>query len=516
MGVDIRKDTGCLSDDELAFNLSQNSEYSTAEIGRVLSFFPDPKKYEEKVFQLSEALIRILSNDSESSSQLKKVVDPITNQLLNTRQLNETYMGHMTPQPIVPAIWGNAMAAFINANTIAREASYTESQLEPEAIGCLIGMVGYDQKKASGVFTSGGTEANQTALTLARLIVEKEAQEKNRPITKTNILASSYAHYSLNKSVRQLGGLNHDIKIKTVRSDDFKMSTSDLEEQLKTLRQKGESIMAIWAIAGETETGKVDNFQEISQLANKYGVLVIIDGAFGAPYKISKAGDKFVGMENAFAITIDPHKTFYQPYPSGASLIARVEDHALIGDIQHASYAGFSSGYQNILNDIRNNCGNLGQKRLSGSMGAQAILATLACIRSLGFEGYKIIYDLTINRINYLFDRLSKSNYLHPLYKPDINLLCFGLNKDIQKSLGIDNNDRLGEYINFSRMRLDNNIIGKGGYHFSTTDLPLDVNTSEWVFRACIMNPRTTNMTIDSAIGQLEENIKNDLKDKSK
>ena len=498
-------------DDILAFELSQGSETSESGIKRVLSYFPEPERYQENVFEISDAVIDILSNDLESAAQLRKVINPIAEQLLETRQLNETYMGHMTPQPITPAIWGNALAAYVNANTIAREASQAESKLEVESIGSLIEMVGYTQGRASGVFTSGGTEANHTALTLARLLIEKEALEKGRRVDETVVLASPYAHYSLAKSIRQLGGINQDIKTQTVRPEDFRMSVSDLEDKLKSLRQDGKSIMAIWTIAGETETGKVDDLLAISGLAQEYEVLFIVDGAFGAPYRISKVGGKFEGMEDAFAITVDPHKTLYEPFPSGVLLVARAEDHALIGDMQHAAYAGFNEGYHNILNDIRDNSGNLGQKRLSGSMGAQGILATLASVRTLGMDGYRIIYDLSIDRISYLYERVSRSDTLYPLHDPDINLLCFGLRKEVQSGLEIDNNDALGRYINTSRENLDNGITGRGGYHFSTTNLPLASGSKKWVFRACIMNPRTTNSIIDSAIGQLEENIRKDL-----
>jgi aromatic-L-amino-acid/L-tryptophan decarboxylase len=325
-------------------------------------------------------------------------------------------------------------------------------------------------------------------------------------------LATEYAHYSLHKSVVQLGGLGQDIKVKDIEPDDFKMSVTVLEDELKALRDNGESIMAIWTIAGETETGKVDDFQAISYLAQKYDVPFIVDGAFGAPYRISRVGQIFDGMEEAFSITIDPHKTLYEPYQAGALLVKNCEDHALIGVIQKSYYAGFSEGYQNILEDIRNNQGHLGQKRLSGSMGSQGILATLASIRSLGFEGYKTIYDLTLDRISHLHERLSQSDILYPLHEPDINLLCFGLQKEIQAALGLENNDELGRYVNTSRENLDKGITGQGGYHFSTTKLPLGNKLHEWVFRACIMNPRTTNGIIDSAIDELEENIRGDLR----
>lgn len=506
-----REDSNIPNDGRLVYELSRTSEISETEIKRVLSFFPESERYEQNICRLTDAIIGILSPDLNMALQLKEAIMPIQEKLFETRQLNETYMGHMTPQPVIPAIWGNMISAYVNANTIAREASQAETKMEPKAIECLIDMVGYQKGISSGVFVSCGTEANYTALTLARLMVEKEAHETNRRIDETTILASPYAHYSLDKSVRQLGGLNQDIQVKAVRPEDCRMSVTDLEDKLKEIRGKGKSIMAVWAIAGETETGRVDDLKAISALSEKYDVPLIVDGAYGAPYRISRVGEKFAGMEKSFAVTIDPQKTLYEPYQAGAILVAKAENHALIGEIQHASYAGFTEGYQNNLNAIKNNEGNLGQKRLGGSMGAQAITATIACMRTLGMEGYRTIYNLTLDRIEHLHERLSNSDILRPLHEPDLNLLCFGLNEDVKKGLGIEDNDRLGRYINATRERLDKGIVGQGGYHFSTTNLPCDDCSREWVFRACLMNPRTTNQIIDDAIGQLESDIKGDL-----
>ena len=507
-------ETGQQDDYKLAYELSRDSNIPESRIREALSFFPRSERYEENIGRMSDAVIDILCNDSGSASQIKEVLSGIVEKVKDTRQLNETYLGHMTPQPTVVGIWGNLLASIVNANTIAREASYAESQLEPEAIRFLINMVGYKGDTASGVFTTGGTEANHTALTAARLLVTKEAEDQNLRIDKTTILASPYAHYSLVKSVKQLGGLNHDIEIQYIKPQDCKMSIPDLEEKLGTLKADGKSVMAIFAIAGGTETGLIDDFQKISDLSKKYNVRFIADGAYGAPYRISKVGNKFQGMEDAFVITVDPHKTLYTPYSTGAVLFKNAEDHAWIGTMQFAYYAGFDEKYQDILDNIKTNQGNLGQKRLGGSMGAGPILATLASIRTLGAEGYKTIYDLTIDRTLHLYDRLSQSEILYPLYKPDINLLCFGLNKQTQEGLGIEDDKSLGKYINKTREDLDNGMLGKGGYFFSTTKLPLDNGSEQCVYRACLMNPRTTNRIIDSAVGQLECNIKKDLKER--
>ena len=70
------------------------------------------------------------------------------------------YIGHMTTEISLPALVGHMLTLLYNPNNISEEVSRVGLQVEKNAIGALLAMVGYDQSKATGHFTSGGTVAN--------------------------------------------------------------------------------------------------------------------------------------------------------------------------------------------------------------------------------------------------------------------------------------------------------------------------------------------------------------------
>jgi len=498
-----------------AREVTPSSKYSDLQIQTALSFFLDPDNPQIQIKAYADSLLDLMApkyqyNREELARQLGGIVD----QIKDARRFNSTYLGHMLSDPSIPGLWGQSLADLVRSNTVAREVALKESALEPEAIGGLADMIGYDRAKASGTFTSGGSMANLTALTVARILLSEDYKKQHHHQIRRQVVifASPYAHYSFDKSISLLGGVNGtEITINRIKPDDFRMSTSGLEEQIESVEAKGSPIMAIFAIAGETETGLVDDIATIAQIAERHNIRLITDGAFGAPYKISKRCDLFAGMERSFAVALDPHKALYTPYQNGAVLFKDAQDHARIKTLLAGNKVTYLH-FDDIAASFRDSTVSLGQKRLEGSMGAGPILSTLAVLRTLGLPGLQIIYDLTLDRIDYLYERLSQSELLMPLYKPDINLLCFTLRPEVASALRIDmtvkdGKESLVQFIDKTRMVLDHNCEGKGGYFFSSTDLPLGEGKSVGVYRACIMNPHTTDAIVDEAVTNLESII---------
>lgn len=224
------------------------------------------------------------------------------------------------------------------------------------------------------------------------------------------------------------------------------------------------------------------------------------------------------------AVTIDPHKALYTPYNNGVVLFKNAEDHARLNLGVEAAYVGFERvdreadylKFQRNLETLTAKLrgeqeGNLGEKRIEGSMSAGPILSTLAVLRTLGKEGLGVIYDLTLDRTTHLYNRISQSKYLSPRHEPELNMLCFRLTSETVAKLGIEKSEARQNFINSTREELDNGIKGEGGYFFSATDLPDDEGNREWVYRSCIMHPRTTNSTIDNAVAGLEAIIEQRL-----
>lgn len=497
---------------ELAAQFSQTSEHSPQEIAHALSAFIDPNNprmsLDNFFNQLTRMAVgtgsgRLTGDDRHVAQALQGVLTGVR----DARLFNETYLGHLLSESSIPGMLGYMLAMRIGSNTVAREVSIAESDLEPEAMRGLMEIVGYDPDVGSGTFTSGGSMANMTALAVARKLAQVRIEREGRTPGRMRVLTSPFAHYSIEKACDLLGGPSKLIELQRVASQDLRMSPEDLQQKIEEAEREGVPIMAVLAIAGETETGLVDPLDQIANVTEQHNVSLIVDGAYGAPYRLSRKGELFAGMERAMAISIDPHKALYTPYNNGAVLFRNAEDHAFLNVGIEADYLEFQHDYDSVLSNLRTGQGNLGEKRIEGSMSAGPILSTVAVLRTLGQEGLSTVYDLTLDRTNHLFDRLAQSQHLVPLHEPDLNLLCFTLTPRAMNQLNIKDNEALRRFIGITRRELDNDIKGKGGYFFSETNLPTDEGEELGVYRACILNPRTTDDIIDDAVSGLEEII---------
>lgn len=505
-----------MSIEENDFGLKKNEFHSKEQIERTLAHFIDPTNPSMGFERFSQSLLRTAITNGDADSQLLyEEMLGIVHELNSARLFNDTYIGHMLSEASIPGMVGYMMALRLGGNTVAREVSLRESALEPEAIGYLLDMVGYNPEIASGTFTSGGTMANFTALAVARKTHQYNT-EMSRASLKLplHVLTIPQAHYSIPKSIDLLAGPDRDIVVTHVPTCGMKMSPKALEQKILEIRDKGETVMAVVAIAGETETGLVDPLDEIAEIAQSYGVFSIADGAYGAPYRLSKASGRLYDALPQFnAISLDPHKALYTPYSNGAVLFKNAEQHVLLGMGVKAPYIGFDEDAEKMLANFLSGEGNHGQKRVEGSMGAGPIISTVAVMRTLGKEGLSTVYDITIERARHLYEKVLDSKWLAPMHQPDLNLLCFTLSPEAEQLLGITNNKVRKTLIEQIRHDLDNQIVGEGGHFFSSTDLPLDEIDTEgqqvthYVWRACIMHPRTTNQIIDDAVFALETMI---------
>jgi glutamate decarboxylase len=486
------------------------------EFQRVLSAFINPQNIKMNFENFVRQLIKIGVGDnsgriSESDNAIKSALFSLAEELKDSRPFDSTYIGHMSSETSIPGMLAYMFALRTGSNTVSREASARESLLEPKAIHGLMEIVGYKVGFASGTFTSGGTMANLTALTVARKLMQERLKKSDR--RKMRVLVSPMAHYSIPKCIDLLGGPGKEIEIVSVKTKNFRMSVEDLEEKVLLSKKNGVPIMAIIGIAGNTETGIVDPLREIAEVAEKQGgIFTHADAAYGGPYRLSRIGHLFEGIERFNSITLDPHKAFYTPYSTGAVLFKNAEEHARLAVGVKADYVQLNSDLSTLVEDFRSGKGNHGLKRIEGSMGAGPILSTLAVLRVLGKDGLRVVYDFTLDRIHHLYERIKASPYLEPLHRPDLNLLCFTLKPKIMIKLDIDDNEKLGLFVNKYRVLLDKKTNGKGGYFFSATNLPVDERRTIWTWRSCIMNPRSTDEVIDEAIESLEKLIEKAMK----
>jgi aromatic-L-amino-acid decarboxylase len=192
-------------------------------------------------------------------------------------------------------------------------------QLEAGVVQWFQKMVGYPDS-ARGTLTSGGSQSNQTALFTAR-----QAYLRGKDLRLGRIYASDQTHFSLSKSALICGLPNESIRY--IPSDDKGCLRVDLLEALiEQDRRNGYYPFLIFANGGTFTTGAVDDLQSITAIAKRQDVWVHVDAAYGGFFTMTKRGRKlFAGLDQCDSITLDPHKSLFLPYGTGALIVREGE-----------------------------------------------------------------------------------------------------------------------------------------------------------------------------------------------
>lgn len=437
---------------------------------------------------------RSVESGSENYDGIYPVLLEILKRESTTRRFDTRFMGQIHPQGNIIALLGNMIGAYMNTNTIVKEVSVAEHEMELEVIDWLCGIFGYDQE-ASGNVVIGGTTANMAALWVARQAKFKSWNENGlstKDRAKPMVLANSMCHYSIDKACDILG-----MSLVRLPVNSFKTDTHKLAETLANMSEKRLSqISAIVAVAGETETGLVDDLNAIADIAERHGIYLHVDAAYGGPFVLSKVASLFHGIDRADSITVDPHKMLYTPYTAGAVLFKDKRKHALIQ--QSARYLSPRSN-EGVLGDPNNrNFGFAG--RLEGSMSSSGVISTWATIKLFGKEGFAALLNHTLDITGYAYSRVLDSDYLKPIHQPELNTLLIGL--DVGQDLA---NDKYNELLAVIQKRVDESDVG--GY----ISINGEVDKGRSCFRYVGMHPFTTTEHVEAVICAIETEVKSIL-----
>ena len=173
---------------------------------------------------------------------------------------------------------------------------------------------------AGGVFVSGGTMANLTALAVARHVKIRGRLED------ATVYFSDQAHSSLEKALRVIG-LPAENQRRVPSDSAYRLPIGELARQIELDRSAGKHPFCVIASAGTTNTGAIDPLPELSALCREQGLWLHVDGAYGAAAIIAERGRELLaGLELADSLSLDPHKWMFQPYEIGCVLV-RDRDH---------------------------------------------------------------------------------------------------------------------------------------------------------------------------------------------
>ncbi|WP_345788945.1 pyridoxal phosphate-dependent decarboxylase family protein [Brevibacterium sediminis] len=250
-----------------------------------------------------------------------------------------SYVAHLNCPVAVPAVAAEAMLAAINTSVDTYDQSEVATLMERRLIDWTCGHLGF--AGGDGIFTSGGTQSNLQALFLAREDVLAEAaghveaddaeSRRGGPdlgapnrrdlLSRLRILATDQAHFSVSRAAFLLG-LDAEAVVTVPTDRSGRMDAEALNASLLAIEANDQIPMAVVATAGTTDLGVIDPLETIAEVCESANVWLHVDAAYGggllwAPQRAHLLD----GISRATSVTIDFHKTFFQPVSSSALLI---------------------------------------------------------------------------------------------------------------------------------------------------------------------------------------------------
>lgn len=231
------------------------------------------------------------------------------------------------------ALMGAILADIYNINTCCYSIAPGATIIEEKLISYMASLIGFDTDKATGIFTSGGSMSNLTAMIAAR----ENKLNHNYDLPIAVAYTSDQAHSSVVKGMKMMG-LRPD-QIKIIPSDDaFKIDINLLTKEIEKDVSDGKKPFLIVGTCGTTNTGSIDPLQELSDIAVKYDMWLHVDGAYGGSILFSEIYRNLAkGLENADSFSWDTHKWALQPY-SSSTIIAKDRNKWITAFNEHPEY----------------------------------------------------------------------------------------------------------------------------------------------------------------------------------
>lgn len=248
-----------------------------------------------------------------------------------------TFVAHPDAGNSTAGILGDVANAFLHQNLSSFDYGPAATVLETELLHTLRQVVGFPASNgesalsAGGAAVFGGAGANFSCLLAAREHLKRRLAAEGRQFDprRTRVLANRpFAHFSLRRSLHMLGLGNRDLtpqqraevgleeeSLREVATNHFRIDTDDLERQVEAVRERGEDIMCVFAVAGDSRFMAFDDLTRLSELAERHQLWLHVDACEGGQVLFSpRRRHLMAGIERVSSVSLDPHKVLLVPY----------------------------------------------------------------------------------------------------------------------------------------------------------------------------------------------------------
>ena len=333
---------------------------------------------------------------------------------------------------------------------------------ENQALRWISDIAGFPPE-AGGVFVSGGTAGNLSALVAARH--DWRQKQPDHAAQRGLIISSRGAHASVQQAA-------HVMDADLIQSGGHRLTGDDVAATIATLSETDRSrLFAVACTAGTTNLGIVDDLEGIGAICQQHSVWYHVDGAYGgAALAAPSTRMLFNGIETADSFIVDPHKWLFAPFDCCALIYADPAKarraHRQHGDYLEVFYDGTwnPSDYAHHLS-----------RRARG-------LPFWFSLAVHGTQAYADAVELTLDRAREAATMIDAHPHLELVTDQQLSICVF-------RRLGWSPED----YKSWSDQLLENGI----GLVTPTK------HEGETVLRFCVVNPRTSSDDIQQILESL-------------
>jgi aromatic-L-amino-acid/L-tryptophan decarboxylase len=267
---------------------------------------------------------------------------------------------------------------------------------------------------AGGLLTTGGSMATLSMLVAARQ--DRLGDSASSGATRGTIYVSDQTNHCVRKAARLAGFPSAQVRMLPTTTE-LRIDVDAAEATIAADRAAGLRPFLLVATAGTTSAGVVDPLAELAMLARRYEMWCHVDACYGGFFQLTERGrDRLSGIEAADSISLDPHKSLFLPYGSGALLVRKVSTLA-------AAHTDDADYLPDVHGGALPDFAHLGAELTRGNRGLRLWLP----LHLHGVQAFRAALDEKLDLAQWAYTQLAADERLEVPYPCELSTVLFRL-----------------------------------------------------------------------------------------
>lgn len=261
------------------------------------------------------AIPEIGVGEAEAIERLRRVA-MATPTTAGPRFFNQLFAGRERVATIA-----EALTVVLNQSMYTYKVAGPQVLIEREVLERMLALA--SMAGGDAMFTPGGSMSNLAAMIVGRNEMTPDARERGFDGRGRTIYASEESHYSIRKNAAMLGVGRANVR--AIGADaQGRMLPDALGDAIRSDRDSGMTPLMVIATSGTTVMGAFDPIEPIAEVAEREGLWLHVDGAFGGSALLHPASrGRLAGLGRADSFTWDAHKMMGVPLTCSVALTRR-------------------------------------------------------------------------------------------------------------------------------------------------------------------------------------------------